>query len=226
MSTIKRRSGISVVEFCKLMDWAPDMIFQVGIGQNHEEVDVFREQWPDAKFAGCEPHPQIVKSIEKKYPGIILPFAVGKDWAGEVLLHTKSRHKDGSSLFEHANHNPRNNYDTILVQAHSLDWIKENWSGALGKNMLLWLDCEGSEFHALSRCNEFVKAVNVINVEMSCKPLGTGWCRAIEVHRLLQVLGFAQAWCHTNRIHAAQFDAIYVRREMLNPDLCMCLGEL
>ncbi len=225
-SSIKRRSGTAVVEFCKLMEWAPDMVFQVGIGQIYEEVDAFQKQWPDMKFVGCEPYLQLVKSIKRKYPGLVMPIAVSKEWASEVLLYIKSKHKNGSSLFDHNARNPRNVYDTILVQSHSLNWIKKNCPEPLGKNMLLWLDCEGSELDVLLQCNDFMPDVNMINVEMTCIPLGAGWCRAIDVHRKLHELGFAQAWCHTNRIHAAQFDAIYVRREMLKPELCMCLSEL
>lgn len=220
-SKIKRRSGIAVAQFCEQMGWQPDWVFHVGIGMNHEEIAVFQEQWPDVGFAGCEPHPDIVKSIQGRYPGEIFQVAI-RDTNGRRTLHTKSRHKDGSSISPHSNRNLRNKYDQIPVDVIKLDDIK----GQFGKKMLLWLDCEGSEYAALCGGWEFVRNVEVINVEMSCRPFGDGWCSPADVHRILGKMGFAVAWTHTNRIHARQFDAIYVRREMLRADLCMFPGEI
>lgn len=235
-SKIKRRSGKAVAEYCELIGWRPDWVFHVGIGLNHEETDVFQEQWPDCKFAGCEPHPQIVETLQKLqrwkvegkrygeasvYPGMIIPYAVGSK-KGTAVLHTKSKHKDGSSLFLHSNRNPKNKYGEVEVNTVPLDGI----TGPFGSDMLLWSDCEGSELNALKGGERFLRSVGMVNVEMSCRPLGDGWCRPLDVHQLLHRAGFAQAWCHTNRIHAGQFDSIYVRREMLKPELCMCLEEL
>ena len=223
-SSIRRRSGNAVATFCDEMKWEPDWVFQVGIGQAHDEVDVFREHWPDVQFAGCEPSPSILKQLGGTYPGLVLPYAVDFK-EGHVDLHTKSKHKDGNSLHEHLNKNPKNRYRTVEVECHTLDWILR-FHGPFGSNMLLWLDCEGNEAQALFSGGQMLVSVNVVTVELSGNPLGEGWCRPLEVHALLRIAGFVQAWCHTNRIHARQYDAIYVRREMLKPELCMCLQEL
>lgn len=231
-SNLRRRSGNAVASFCEQMEWQPDYVFQVGIGQRYDEVGVFQEQWPDVKFVGCEPSPSILKQINPTagvsrlgaYPGLVVPYAIGRN--NEIIdLYTKSKHKDGCSVFRHLNNNPRNVYKSLEVECRTLDWVLKHY-GLFGSNMLLWLDCEGSEYNALLGGPVLLNSVSVINVEMSGKPQGDGWCNPQQVHKLLHKAGFAQAWCHTNRIHARQYDAIYVRQDMLKPDLCMCLQEL
>ena len=227
MSKIKRRSGIAVVNICGLLDWRPDVIYQVGVGVNHGEIDHMWESWPGVRFIGCEAHPGIVKSIEKSYPGELYEVAIGAE-RGKTKLYTKSRHKDGSSLYPHRNQHEHEGYhelgDVLMSTLDSMFaspmWKK--WHVQNLPKILLWLDCEGSELDALRGGAEFLKSVQVVNVEMTSNPPGVGWADPIEVHQLLIASGFLRQSVHTNRSSSGQADCVYVRRELFKPEYCCC----
>ncbi len=219
-SKIRRRSGLGFVAFAEWLGWRPDVVFQVGVGYNFQEVDVMREVWPGCKFVGFEPHPGIFEGIKESYPGMLHEIAI-THFTGRALLYDKPKHKEGSSLHEH----DEKKCGKIWVNAWKLDGLfpyPECLPADHGKYILLWLDCEGSELGALRGGKEFVKYVQVINVELTSKPPGKGWCNPNEVHKWLNDHGFLRQWHHTNRSCAGQMDAIYVRRELFRPDLCGC----
>jgi len=226
-SKIRRRSGTALVGYCELCDWMPDSVIQVGVGCSHQEVDAMYETWGDnVHFYGIEAHPGIADEAKKDYPGAIWNYAVvGPDDPASMPFYTKSKHRDGSSLFKHNKENPKNKYDEIQVETITLDRLYEQ-KLINGFDSLLWMDCEGGELKALLGAEQLIKYISMVNVEMTGVSQGDGCCTPSEVHAWLHDHGFARAWCHTTRSRFGQYDAIYVRREMLKPELAMCPCEL
>ncbi len=218
-SKLLRRSGVAVALILELLEWKPDYVYQVGIGQYHKEVDVMKETWPDCLFTGFEPHPDIVRSL-KDYPGRIHEIALS-DYVGKTVLYSKSAHKDGSSLYQHKE---PGNYQDIEVGVATLDSMLGGWSD--DSKRLLWIDCEGSELAVLRGAVDFVANVQVINIEMTSDPPGEFWCDPVDVHYWLVDRGFFTQWHHTQRSSAGQCDAIYVRRELFDPKYCCVPSEV
>ena len=149
VSKIHRRSGNAVVNHLKIMKWRPDVVYQVGVGVNHQEIDCLLEEWPDIQMIGFEPHPKIYKGIKDKFPGVLFNLAVA-DCVKKVTLYSKPSHKDGSSIFPHFkadnNLNPIDDIYTTYLDGPVLWDIREKHKG---KQTLLWLDCEGGELDIL-----------------------------------------------------------------------------
>jgi FkbM family methyltransferase len=215
VSRLLRRSGVAVGIIVELLNWKADHIYQVGVGQYHQEMDVLREEWPDVIIEGFEAFPAIVKARKDYYPGKLHSVAV-VDKKGPVKLHVKRKHKDGSSLFEFVEEDKLR--ETITVEGDTLDNLKPD--GPEGEKILLWLDCEGSELMALQGAERFCKRVEVVNVEMTAYPPGRGWANPFQVHRWLVEHGFVRQWIHTQRTSAGQYDAFYVRRKLFDPRYC------
>jgi len=218
-SKLLRRSGVAVGLISDLLHWRADTIYQVGIGMYHQEVDVLREEWPGVAIVGFEANPHIVKSVQKRYPGTIFPMAVVNK-VGSIGLHSKKRHKDGSSIHKlNVEHDGDLNIDE--VSASTLDAMFPD--GPVGNRVLLWLDCEGSELSALKGAVHFVEKVEVINVEMTSNPQAElTWCKPVDVHTWLRKHGFWLQWTHSNRSSSGQYDAIYVREHLYDPRYCSC----
>jgi len=214
-----RKSGVAVGLILELLDWKPDFVYQVGIGLHHQEVDVMKETWPDCKFVGFEPHPDIVKSLGD-YPGKVHQIALS-DYVGKTTLHSKRAHKDGSSLHKHKE---PGNYQEIEVGVATLDSFNELWKK--NYNNLLWIDCEGSELAVLKGGEIFIEQFQVINIEMTSDPPGEWWCDPVDVHCWLVEHGFYTQWLHTQRSSAGQCDAIYVRKELFSPRCCCVPSEV
>lgn len=227
MSKIKQRSGNAIVQYAGLIDYIPETIIQVGVGQHFDETIPMKAAWPGAEFIGFEPHPGIVRQIINEYPGTMYERAIGEK-RGVAKLYAKRNHKDGSSLYPHATKHTKEDYAAIEVVQTTLNiMVQDKRLAGIGKNVLLWLDCEGSEANVLRGAgHEFMAKVAMVNVEMTSNPPGDGWGSPSVVHQLLHLYGFARAWIHTTRSVAGQYDAIYVRRSMLNPAYCCCPCEL
>lgn len=215
-SKLLRRSGLSVGLIAELLEFVPDAIYQVGVGQYCEEIDVFKEIWPHALLFGCEPHPQIYKSIQERYWGVLFNVAIGAA-EGETVLYGKKVHKDGTTV--HRPDNPED-FTTWKAQVTTLD--AKFPSGPPSLNTLLWLDCEGSELAVLEGAPSFLNRVAMINVELTAKPISRAWCDHRVVHEHLLKLGFKRQWTHTNRLNAGQYDGIYVRPRLFRPCYCCC----
>ena len=215
-----RRSGIAVGLVAECYGFIPDTVFQVGIGVNHEEVDVLKSEWPEVKWVGCEPNPVTYKSIANIYPGITFQVALSNR-LGEADLCFARIHKDGATLCTPRPDQP----NKITVPTTTLDALREEY-GSFGSKMLLWLDCEGSEYRVLQGAEEFIKDVAWLNVELTAKPQSEDWCRPEQVDGWLRSHGFARTWTHTHRLNIGQYDCIYLRRELLNPNFCCCPCEL
>lgn len=218
-SKILRRSGTGIVAIAGWLGWKPELVVQVGVGLHHQETDVMRETWPDCEFIGFEAHPGIANAIRGTYPGIVHNVAVTY-YTGLATLYDKPNHKDGSSLFPHKSTEEKR----IRVPTVSLDgffqWTHDPKSS--DKQILLWLDCEGSELVAIHGGIGFLRYVQMVNVELTGKPIRRGTCTPGEVHRALNGLGFLRQWHHTSRSCAGQLDAVYVRPDLFRIDLCSC----
>lgn len=219
-SQLLRRSGIAVGLIAEVVGWRADVIYQVGIGHYHKEVEVLNEEWKGVKWFGYEPHPHIFREVKRSYPGTLLPYAIA-DRDGCVLFYDKPHHSDGSSLFKPADPSPKS-WKVVVRRLDTL-WPhpKEN-----GERVLLWLDCEGSELMVLNGAEWFLSETQMVNVEITTKPLDSRWAKPEEVHRCLVDHGFRRQWIHTQRISLGQYDATYVRPELFRAEYsCDPFGE-
>lgn len=208
-SRLLRRSGYAFGLVAEALNWRADMIYQVGVGGYHEECDVFMEEWPGVQFIGCEPFPMRAE----EYKGLLLRVAVS-DYVGEAPFYLKRRHHEGSTLHKLPDDKT---IKVITVPVSTLDVL---FPHPEGEHVLLWLDCEGSELAALRGGEEFVKRVEMINVEMTALPDGEHWVSPKLIHEWLLAHGFRRQWVHTFRVPAAQYDSIYVRNELFDPRRC------
>jgi len=219
-SRMLRRSGVAVGMIAERLGWKPDTIIQVGAGMRFGEMDVLVEEWdiPFHSIVGFEANPYVFDSIYSEYPGILIKLALS-DCEKDACLKFKRRHKSGSSLKEMAE------WDTeVVVRTSTLDRIFDN--KPLSDDVLLWLDCEGSEFDVLEGGSEVLSHVKMVNVEMTANPKGDDWCSPESVHEWLAAYGFYQSWIHTTRSSAGQFDAIYSCRELFQPKYCCNVHEI
>ena len=219
--TLFRRSGLAVHKVCgEYMKWRPASVYQIGIGQYHEEVDVMREQWGNFKLFGCEPHPKLIKDLKENYGGELYEVAIS-DYEGEAVLYDKPRHKDGSSLLQHTS-DP--NDHTYKVSVTTIDKLWANGPEALP--CLLWVDCEGSELAVLRGGEKFIDKVDVLNIEITSKEVWQCPSEGVEIHKWIKDHGFRRQWVHTARAHMGQVDVIYVRPHLFIPSICCCQCEL
>lgn len=209
-SKLLRRSGVSVGLISELIGWRADVIYQVGVGQYHQEVDVLKSEWPGVKFIGFEPHPAIYREIKQEYPGELFNKAVGS-YVGFLKLFWNPRHKDGASLL------PTGQVGecATLIPVTTLDSMG---SPVTDQRVLLWLDCEGFEMEVLKGAEQFIHAVDVVNVEMTSCPIAKGWSRPVDIHRWLIARGFYRQWVHTQRSSQGQYDAIYVQSKLFRSE--------
>lgn len=215
-SNLMRRSGLSACLIAELLQWTPDSIYQIGIGLNCEEIVVFKDAWPNAFLFGCEPHPKIYEGLGKKYYGTLYPFGIS-DHDGSATMYYRGNHKDGSTLNKPDN---MRGVNECTIKLRTLDSLFED--GPPTNKTLLWLDCEGSELAALRGATEFIKRVEMVNVEMTARPISKQWCSSNEVHDWLIDHGFKRQWVHTSRLSAGQCDGIYVRPYLFRPEYCCC----
>lgn len=212
MPSVLKRSGVAVVKVVEYLEWKPELVFQVGIGHFHKEAEVMKAAWPDVPFVGCEPHPEVIDELRKVYPGIIHQCAIS-DKSGTQVFYDKKRHQDGSSLWPDLTRPNSKQWD---VRVESLDRFNA------ANHTLLWLDCEGSELNALIGGPEFLKSVDVINLEMTTNPPRPGWCDLMELHYWLVQHGYKRQTAHTHRTGGGQCDAIYVKRHLWRREYCTC----
>jgi FkbM family methyltransferase len=206
-----RRSGVAVCLVAELLEWRPDTILQIGVGLHHEECEAFKEAWPKVKLVGCDPEPGIAKNLRKIYPGEFHEVGMGQ-YVHNNILHSEPKHKDGATLFIPSEGSEKcQTYEVRIDTIDSYFGKMKQWWG----EVLLWLDCEGSEMNALMGGKEFIeREVKVVNVEMTAKPRGVGWGTPFEIHNWLKDSGFKRQWVHTQRSCRGQYDAIYVRPEL------------
>lgn len=214
-SKILRRSGESVVEVCRLLEWRPDAVIQAGVGVHYGEVSAMYQAWEGCSFIGIEPHPHMDLS---NYPGPVYRYALGAKRKEEVHLYSKPNHKDGSSLYPISS-----SCSPIPVIQETLDNIVEyNGYDFRRANTLLWIDCEGSELNVLRGAVETLRWADMVNIEMTGKPYHEKWSSPLDVHRILDDAGFLLQWTHTHRTSIGQYDAIYVVPQLFKAEFCSC----
>lgn len=216
-SKVNRRSVNAVIEYIQLIKWIPKVICFAGVGTGCEDAVAFKEQYPDSSIIGFEPNISSVNNLIHHFPGELHQHALGNE-VGIKTLYYRDHWKNGSSL-----HRPNDDkrVKTASVRIHRLD---EYLSSSV--ETLLWVDAEGHELEILKGGHEFLEDVKVVNVEMTGQPRGKGWAYPIEIHRELVSRGFAQAFVHTIRPCINQFDAIYLRKGMIDPNLVTCLASV
>jgi len=211
---LQRRSGVAVILIAELIDWKPDLVVQVGIGRFWKEVDVMQKTWPDVRFIGFEPHPVLLENdIRGKYLGLVYEVALGEE-EDERFLWYNSRFKEGASLF------PGERVDqSVVVPVRRMDDMLDPMPFS---NVLYWIDCEGSELSVLKGSVEFLKEVDVINIELTGNPPRPGWPSPVEVNRWLLDHGFVSQYIHTHRSSSGQNDMVYVKPHLFRPEFCSC----
>src|SRR3990167_6467231 len=216
VSRLARRSGVAVVQIAELLQWRPDIIYQVGVGLQHAECFIMRDEcWPEVKIIGFEPNPTTYHEIFESYPGTLYPYALGNEVRDSVSFYQPDKHRDGSSLFRRAA-----NDVAYLVPMSTLDTLFPDGPGY--PNCLLWIDAEGNDLAVLDGAQKFLNGVQFINIEVTGTPSGPGWASPGVIQDWLNSRGFRCQWSHTQRIHVGQMDCIYVREELINPDICFC----
>ena len=218
-SRLLRRSGISVGLVAASLEWRPDEIFQIGVGVNHQEIDVLSQEWQGVVWTGCEPHPDIYNSMKDTYPGVLHRVAIA-GFNGHASLLSKRNHIDGSTLYPGEEQTGRQH----RVAVRTLDSMFP--PPQPDKRVLLWLDCEGCELEALQGGEKFVAGVDVMNIEMTACPPNPKWGGMVDIYNWLAQRGFYLQWVHTQRIYVGQVDGVFVRRVLFVPGLCCIPQEI
>ena len=212
-SYLLRRSGIACGLVAEFLGWRADTMIQVGIGTAYEEVDVLMSEWPGLRVIGIEPHPGIVRQAMRKGKHELILSMAASDCEGKGTLYVKRHHADGASLlaFPISQHVEEEEVFLTTLDSQFTDYH------LLGR-ILLWLDCEGSELAALRGAEQLIQHVDMVNVELTARPLCQGWCSPKDVHRFLVEHDFIRQHVHTHRLSAGQYDAIYVRNRLFKPE--------
>lgn len=217
------RSGYAITHVLERIKWMPDVCFQVGVGGEHPEAIVMKKMWPDIELIGCEPlSHNFAKAL--LYPGELYHCAM-LDKPGIKKLWTKRNHKDGSSFFKPLTEGAWQEE----VRVATLDTL---WLPIVemcdGRNVMLWVDAEGTERQVLAGGTEFLRYVGCVNIEMTGRPPTEeeGWSKPVEIHNILLDAGFFRLWCHTQRSNGGQCDSVYVRQGMFKPEYCCCPCEI
>ena len=237
------RSGNAVLGCAKRIGWRPQLIIQVGVGLLCREVEIFHEEWPFVEMIGFEPEPKSFAELESTYPGRLIHAAVGERSQEQIPFYIKQGHQGGSSLLQASEnksalkivHVPMVDLDSVFSEiTKTTDIPVDRMLGMLArwrilcldKDILLWLDCEGTEWQALRGASRLLRRVGMVNVEMTGVPQAVGWCSPEDVHDELMVAGFYQTWTHTMQAKIGQYNTVYVCRELFQPRFCCCLAEI
>jgi FkbM family methyltransferase len=200
-----------MIQFCGQLGWKPDIAVLCGVGLQDKEVDLFHENWPDVPLVGFEPHPETFKYLKTEFPGELYPYALSRK-AGQRKIRCRRLHKNGASLFPRLDETDQEHYWAEVKRLDEFLYLLKN-----KERCLLWLDCEGSELNILKGGREFVEnGVVIINVEMTGRPQHAGWPPPKEVHQHLCDLGFVAVWIHSIRTQVCQYDAIYLRKDLVD----------
>jgi FkbM family methyltransferase len=200
-------------------------MYHIGVGLQFQELDVILKSWPDIKVFGCEPHPHAYEEALKTYPGTLTNVALSNQ-IGDSFLFGKKGHTDGSTLFPHEEWLGRN-FPVKTTTLDALYPVEEGFPRLQPENqVLLWLDCEGSELDVLQGGEVFLQNVDVVNVELTSKRHNEKWGKPTDIYSWLAERDFYIQWIHTQRIHAGQTDGVFVRSKLFRPELCCIPHEV
>lgn len=232
VSRFVRRSGVSVCTLAEWLEWVPRKVYQIGVGLTFPEVAVMRENWPHLEFEAMEPHPWILHALTKRkrhpvhqpikdssYPGWLWPFAAGaRD--GRGVIYTGMQHKDGATLHRRYDKESDAKRQALRIRVRKIDTV---WpDGPSCRDVLLWIDCEGSELAALRGAERFIEGVDWVNVEITARRLADTWSDPVAVHNWLEAHGFVLQHIHSQRSSSGQGDIIYVRPKYFREAFCTC----
>lgn len=210
---MRRRSGHAFAQFMDLIGYTPRHMVIAGAGAASENAELFREVWPEMEIYGFEPEPRAYRLARGKFPGRLWNHGLWDDICAKTL-YVKPGWVDGSSMFP--NDDDQAARKEVSVSCVSLD--KFFHAKPLGPGGALWLDCEGAELDALHGAEEFIRCIDVVNVELTAKPPGP-WASPRAVHDWLLSRGFRAAYIHTIRPWAGQRDCVFLRAEIYDPVL-------
>lgn len=136
------RTSRRIKKAIELSGFTPEVMCQVGVG-TILEAQLFRRWYPEVRIIGFDPLlPGRYSSREqnaKDYPGLLIPMPIYSH-NGTVPFQVKGRYLR-SFVDQSGSHNvtlPCEKLDDALL-------FHKHMAGP----MLLWMDCEGSELHAL-----------------------------------------------------------------------------
>lgn len=217
MNRMRRRSGNAVAEYCGLINWTPQQIVIAGLGVDAEEPAVFKHHWPDVHIRAYEANRSICEKLPKNYPADVTNIALSS-FCGKRQFYYKSQWKNGGSLLPKADE-AAHQQEAVATTTLDADWCLRRGDAV---RTLLWLDIEGSELDAINGGETFIRnQVDVINIEVTGNPREANWPTPEEIWYKLWGLDFRFVWAHSTRSCIGQFDAIYVRRSLVNHKFSM-----
>lgn len=162
-----------------------DTIYHLGVG-NGAEVDRLFSQYPLARFLGCEPWMPHWNAQVQRYPGELMPVAIGLEKGPVLTYATKVATPNGSiTTLKVPDAVPR---DTTIM------WTLDYFDGYFGKpdNIWIWADIEGSELRALESGPLLMASgrVNRVTLETQGKSPAPGWPSRREVTAYMAELGY------------------------------------
>jgi len=221
------RSGNAVLGCAKRIGWEPRLIIQVGVGLLCREVEIFHHDWPDVEMIGFEPEPKSFAELEFTYPGRLIHAAVGERSQDQVPFYIKQGHQGGSSLLQvGGNKSALKMVHVPMVELDSVFSEMTETIDNLDGDILLWLDCEGTELQALRGASRLLRRVGMVNVEMTGVPQAVGWCSPEDVYGELVAAGFYQTWTHTMQAKIGQYNSVFVCKGLFQPRFCCCMAEI
>ena len=158
-----------------------DAIIQVGVGYARE----LKWLLPLCKrplLYGFDPSPKVRQYWNaNSYPGLL--FSIGLHAGrGTMVLNDANRCEKSSMIHRPARSTP------VRVPVDSLDAFQKRY-GVVGRRILLWMDCEGSELSVLAGARYTLRNVAIVVAEVVDNPTN-GWPRRDDIAAHLVAKGF------------------------------------
>lgn len=160
-----------------------DTVVQVGLG-SWDEGPALLQSFPHADYFAVEPIQYYCELARKfGFPGVITE---GLAWNITGLTREIGNRWSKTSAFNSVS---RGKAKTIEAKTWTIDdLVRDQWP--VGTDILLWLDCEGSELRALSGIESLVDRIRYILVEYRDDP-PPGWATSDDIFRWMMATGFA-----------------------------------
>ena len=187
----------------------PTAMYSIGVGPLvKSEWSHWKERYPTMQLSGCEPNPVLYSQLLQKFPGRLLQTAISDKEYIDLYMEPESEKTFGRSSIFPAKGLSEN---TLTVPCLTLDEF--DVEAGSPKDILLWMDIEGSELIALKSGEKLLKSgrVNTINLEVRDEVRGMEgeWPTADEIEEYLNSVGFIKAMDYNNQ--KTHWDAIYQR---------------
>lgn len=157
-----------------------DAIVQVGVGYA-KELEWLLPLCSRPIVYGFEPSPKAQHFwTTHSYPGLLFSIALGAG-RGRIVLNEGGRFEKSSVVHKPGRSRP------VEVDVDTLDAFQRRY-GVVGRSVLLWMDCEGSEVAVLSGARHFLRNVSVVVAEVVDNP-ANNWPRRDEIAAALESKG-------------------------------------